>query len=567
METDSYSANQRRAINLVWTACGDYQFEPQFLALKADGTPDFYMNCVIGLVRKWLGDEMPRRLFALWADDTRRSAFDDLAWLALENAVYEKELPVRPVLAELRRAHAAEFFASEYQLSRQEWMDKNQLVYSLQSARWRSVLGQKPPLLAPWEKGLSEALACPGTLDADDLEAAVRAAFEKYLQFDGTPHKKSLFRLHFSDKWAPLLTKLLPVEIVRTDELTIGRSAVAGENGMVRASNALRAQLRSNEREAEDHDYIERCFGRSLYSPQALARIEQRCCTGDHLGCHLWFTRGERVSGQPMRADTQRLFEQAAEQAKRNRAAYVRDSALHQNALLRLTEQIRTQLLTMQPGAVSAEAVCYDKDGKPFSLGDSYIEVDFDNQQMTFIKDGRLVVNTNIVTGALNGHQTPTGLYETHGKEHDVWLKGDDYLVFVKYWVSVVGDIIGLHDASWRSNFGASFYVYGGSHGCVNTPEEAMALIWNLAEDGTPVLMHGANEWYEPANGNPRETKEPVRGTTSKVTVPNGTRVLEPGSSRIEIQPDDVVPFALPKEAGQDEDPPTNTTDTAKPVS
>lgn len=80
----------------------------------------------------------------------------------------------------------------------------------------------------------------------------------------------------------------------------------------------------------------------------------------------------------------------------------------------------------------------------PSSLGDSYIEVDFDNQQMTFIKDGRLVVNTNIVTGALNGHQTPTGLYETHGKEHDVWLKGDDYLVFVKYWVSVVGDIIGL---------------------------------------------------------------------------------------------------------------------------
>ena len=69
METDSYSANQRRAINLVWTACGDYQFGPQFLALKADGTPDFYMNCVIGLVRKWLGDEMPRRLFALRAAD------------------------------------------------------------------------------------------------------------------------------------------------------------------------------------------------------------------------------------------------------------------------------------------------------------------------------------------------------------------------------------------------------------------------------------------------------------------------------------------------------------------
>ena len=232
-----------------------------------------------------------------------------------------------------------------------------------------------------------------------------------------------------------------------------------------------------------------------------------------------------------------------------------------------VTEQIRAQLLTMQSGTVSVEAACYDKDGEPFSLGDSYIEVDFDNQQMTFIKDGRLVVNTNIVTGALNGHQTPTGLYETHGKEHDVWLKGDDYLVFVKYWVSVVGDLIGLHDASWRSNFGASFYVYGGSHGCVNTPEEAMAMIWNLAEDGTPVLMHGVNQWYEPADGNPRETKDPVRGTTSKIEVPSGTRVLEPGSSRIELQPDDVVPFELPKEAEPGEETPSNTEATAKPVS
>ena len=72
-------------------------------------------------------------------------------------------------------------------------------------------------------------------------------------------------------------------------------------------------------------------------------------------------------------------------------------------------EQIRAQLLTMESGEIDADAVCYDTDGKPFSLGDSYVEVDFDNQQMTYIKDGRLVVNTNIVTGALNGHQTPTG--------------------------------------------------------------------------------------------------------------------------------------------------------------
>lgn len=355
METASYSAQQRRAINLVWTASGDYQFEPQFLALKSNGEPDFYMNCVIGLVHKWFGDETQKRLFAHWTGDVRQSTFDDLAWLALENAVYEKELPERPVLEALRYTHAEEFFASEYQLSRQEWMDKNQLVYSLQSERWKKVLSQKPPLLAPWEKGLGEALACPGTMSGEELEAAVLAAFEKYLQFDGTVHKKEPFRLHFGDKWAPLLTKLMPVEIVRTDDLTIGRSAAAGENGMVRASNALRAKLHSNERETQDRNYIERCFGRSIYSPQRLARIEQQLCTGNHLGCHLWFTRGENAPDKPMSADTQRLYEQAEEQAKRNRAAFSHDNALYQNALLRLTEQIRNCMLVhQQPDRVTA---------------------------------------------------------------------------------------------------------------------------------------------------------------------------------------------------------------------
>ena len=381
METGAYSARQRRAINQVWTACGDYRFEPPFLALRGDGEPDPYMNCVIGLVRKWYGEEMPRRLFAAWAGDARQGLFDQLAWLGLESAAYRREVPLRPALVELRRGHAEAFFASEYQLSRQEWMEKNQLVYALQSARWKTVLGQTPPLLGPTEKGLSQALDCPGTLDAGALEGAIRGAFRKYLHFDGTVHAKATLRLHFGEKWAPILTKLLPVEIVRTDELTVGRSAAVGENGMVRAANALRAHLRSNEREAEDRDYIERCFGRSLLSPRQLALTEQRCCTGDHLGCHLWITRGDPPPEKPMSAETQRLFQQAAEQARRNRAAFRRDGDLCRSALARLTEQIRNCLLIhQQPQAVPARQGWLDgervwrqpvlHDGRVFLRGD-----------------------------------------------------------------------------------------------------------------------------------------------------------------------------------------------------
>lgn len=345
--------------------------------MRSDGQPDLYMNCVIGLVHKWFGEDLPKKLFASWAGDAHQAMYDDLAWLALENAVYEKEVPARPALAGLRQAHAAAFFASEYQLSRQEWMAKNQLVYALQSARWKAVLGQKPPVLAPWEKGLSAALSCPGTLSGEALTEAVRTAFRKYLRFDGTAHAKKPFTLHFGERWVPLLTKLFTTEMVRTDDLAIDRSAAAGENGMVRASNALRAQLESGDRENEDRDYVEGCFGRSLYPPRELALIEQRLCTGNHLGCHLWFTRGETAQGKTMRADVQHLFDQAAEQAERNRADFLKNNDLYQSSILRLTEHIRNCMqVQQQPDAVSARQGHVDsqriwrlpvlKDGKVF---------------------------------------------------------------------------------------------------------------------------------------------------------------------------------------------------------
>ena len=355
MGVQTYSAQQRRAVNLIWAAAGEYGFEPKFLAMKTDGTPDFYMNFVIGLVHKWFGEEMPRRLFDSWLGDVRQAVMDDLAWLALENAAYEKELPQRPALEELRQDHAREFFAMEYQTSRQEWMARNQLVYSMQAARWKNVLGKPDRLVTPWDKGLYRALCC-GDVSGEELEQALRACFRKYLGFDGKVRTKAELRLHFDNRrWIAFMTKMAPTELVRTDDLAIGRSAAVGENGMVRASNALRSHLRSNERETEDRDYVERCFGRSLYAPKELALMEQRDCTGNHLGCHLWFTRGEPSPDKPVSADAQRLFQQAEEQAKRNRAAYVKNSDLYQSALLRLTEQIHNcMLIHQQPDTVSA---------------------------------------------------------------------------------------------------------------------------------------------------------------------------------------------------------------------
>ena len=53
----------RRAENMVWTAAGVYDFEPQFLSFWQDGTPDFYTNSIIGYAHKWYFTTAMQTLF------------------------------------------------------------------------------------------------------------------------------------------------------------------------------------------------------------------------------------------------------------------------------------------------------------------------------------------------------------------------------------------------------------------------------------------------------------------------------------------------------------------------
>lgn len=130
------------------------------------------------------------------------------------------------------------------------------------------------------------------------------------------------------------------------------------------------------------------------------------------------------------------------------------------------------------------------RNGEAFAIEDHYVEVDIHNQVMTYVKDGKVLVTTDVVTGNTWGYPTPTGLYKVENKDTNCWLSGADYNVHVDYWVGFVGYTYGLHDADWRTKFGGDNYVMNGSHGCVNTPKEPMAKIFENIEVGVPVLVH-----------------------------------------------------------------------------
>ena len=123
-------------------------------------------------------------------------------------------------------------------------------------------------------------------------------------------------------------------------------------------------------------------------------------------------------------------------------------------------------------------------------IGNTYVEISLDQQHMWFYKDGQLIVSTDVVTGCHNkGWDTHTGVYAIMYKERDATLVGEGYNSAVSYWMPFYANV-GIHDASWRSSFGGSIYLNNGSHGCVNTPTENAATIYNNIEKGVPVVVY-----------------------------------------------------------------------------
>ncbi len=122
-------------------------------------------------------------------------------------------------------------------------------------------------------------------------------------------------------------------------------------------------------------------------------------------------------------------------------------------------------------------------------IGSTYIEVDMDRQMMYYYLNGKLELETPIVTGNTGRRWgTPEGVNYIYGKARNRILHGQGYESHVNFWMPVKGNI-GIHDAAWRSEYGGEIYKTGGSHGCINTPYEAMSKLYDMAEIGTPVVM------------------------------------------------------------------------------
>lgn len=158
------------------------------------------------------------------------------------------------------------------------------------------------------------------------------------------------------------------------------------------------------------------------------------------------------------------------------------------------TEKIYNAILD---GKSETRDIEYDSEAPSWGendIGNTYVEISIDNQHMWFYKNGSLIVETDVTTGTSStGHDTPRGAFYINNKQMNVTLVSanpdDPYESKVTYWLPFKGNSYGIHDASWRSSYGGSIYIYNGSHGCVNTPLDKVKQIYENITIGTPVII------------------------------------------------------------------------------
>ena len=180
--------------------------------------------------------------------------------------------------------------------------------------------------------------------------------------------------------------------------------------------------------------------------------------------------------------------------------------------------------------------------------GDSYVEINLTAQHLFLYQNGECILESDFVSGnPSKGNDTPPGIYGITYKERNATLNGETYSTPVSFWMPFNNNV-GMHDASWRSEFGRNIYMTNGSHGCINLPYSIAQEIYGYVEKNTPVICY-----YLPGT-EPEPLPEIPLELEPGLEAPQGAPAV-PGTGAPEGTP--VVPEAVPQpeeipsEAGQ----------------
>ena len=334
---------KRRASNLIWNAAQDYDFEPDFKAFDEAGQADLYWNSIIGAVRKNYDAQAIEELFSALHGSENEVLYEQLIWLGLEYAVYQREAALRPALPALRRNYAKRVIAS---------VQGANLLEILEEAHFRRALGETPAM-TPWDRKILDALEFPSDWDTEMLCSHALQLLKDAFGFVPGQGKQIKKRGLFPSRQKDKVNDPSGIR-----KFGLGYSEHVSSDNISQAGPARRVitDTSAEKTEAILKKHISAYFGEPLYDERTTAELERKLCVDSHKNCRLYYAVGSDAYDRKLRGHSAERRKAALKQMKANRAAYEADALCNRNSILRLTERIRNAMMAYLQPTVSRSA-------------------------------------------------------------------------------------------------------------------------------------------------------------------------------------------------------------------
>lgn len=307
--------NENRIYNLQWAGASNYDFDNFIIGENIDGNPDFYLNLIIGLSIKYLGEKEIQNLFDAWAYNPRRDRYDLALIFILEDFAYKKEIEKRPVLKSLRKSYAQKFLDDKYDLQRRNLALRQNQIYRLELIRMKEILGKDPGKISEKDLKLYNNLKLPDDTDKNNLEKRVLGLFKSYLAYRENNILKKFPSLNLS-----LFESAGMVSLERSNM----PASFAGKSQNSRGIGSFILDFKIKKRR-ERLSYIEKTFGKSFFDEKIRLGIERDLCTGGHKKSRLFYTRGILENDRDLDQDlNKKAIERHLLKFKENKSAYTR---------------------------------------------------------------------------------------------------------------------------------------------------------------------------------------------------------------------------------------------------
>ena len=367
MDENISDLQKRRADNIIWNCAKDYSFTPDFKAYDSSGNVDIYWNIIYGSARRRFEYAKLEKLFAMLDKYKHSAVYESVFWNALEPILFQTELSGRPVLERIR------------------------------------------------PEPVETELKFDAGMTTDEIVDTARRFFYEHYGLYGDGKMRLKFRL-------PRLRRMTVDSFLQRGRVVIHeKDLYNGDVAIWNGDFSLNTKLD----ESQLREFLETKFGKSLYPPEKIARLEKQLCSGNHKFTHLFYTKGEVCELHGIYSTFEIHQRKRQEELIANNRAYFQKNLLRNRLLISKlsTDIMNSVLLHMQPESVKSGSGSVNPalawraaklgDEKVFSkimngnAGDMSVDILLDASHSQFSRAGKISSQAYIVSEALTKCRVP----------------------------------------------------------------------------------------------------------------------------------------------------------------